>query len=149
MSIERTFAMLKPGMLQRRLMGQAISAIEGKGLKLVGLKLMRISPSLAQTHYAEHAAKPFFGELVSFITSGPVLAMAIEGEAAISIVRKLCGATKVEESLPGTLRGDFALHTGLNVIHASDGIESAQRELGLFFSPTDFVEWEDPLKAWI
>jgi nucleoside-diphosphate kinase len=149
MAIERTFSMLKPGVLQRRKVGEILARIESKGLKIVGLKLMQISPELAKTHYAEHQEKPFFGELVSFITSGPVVAMAIEGENAIAMVRKLCGATKVEESLPGTIRGDYAMHTGLNIIHASDGTESAKRELGLFFKPEEFVEWKDPLNEWI
>lgn len=149
MAIERTFAMLKPGVIQRRIAGKVLSRIEEKGLKLVGAKLMTISPELARTHYAEHKEKPFFGELVSFITSGPVLAMAIEGDGAIAMVRKLCGATKVDEALPGTIRGDFALHTGLNIIHASDGIESAARELGLFFKPGEFVEWKDGNESWI
>jgi nucleoside-diphosphate kinase len=141
--------MLKPGVVQRRLAGQILSRIEAKGLKLVAARLMRIGPELAKTHYAEHVAKPFFGELVSFITSGPVLAMAIEGENAIAMVRKLCGATKVDDALPGTIRGDFAMHTGLNIIHASDGAESAARELGLFFRGEDFVEWKDGNDAWI
>lgn len=149
MAIERTFAMLKPGVIQRRIAGKVLSRIEEKGLKLVGAKLMTISPELARTHYAEHKEKPFFGELVSFITSGPVLAMAIEGDGAIAMVRKLCGATRVDEALPGTIRGDFALHTGLNIIHASDGIESAARELGLFFKPGEFVEWKDGNESWI
>jgi nucleoside-diphosphate kinase len=149
MAIERTFAMLKPGVIQRRIAGKVLSRIEEKGLKIVGAKLMRISPQLATAHYAEHTEKPFFGELVSFITSGPVLAMAIEGEGAIAMVRKLCGATKVDDALPGTIRGDFALHTGLNIIHASDGIESAARELGLFFKPEEFVEWKDSNESWI
>jgi len=149
MAIERTFAMLKPGVIQRRIAGKVLSRIEEKGLKIVGAKLMRISPQLATAHYAEHTEKPFFGELVSFITSGPVLAMAIEGEGAIAMVRKLCGATKVDDALPGTIRGDFALHTGLNIIHASDGIESAARELGLFFKPEEFVEWKDGNESWI
>jgi nucleoside-diphosphate kinase len=149
MAIERTFAMLKPGVIQRRIAGKVISRIEEKGLKIVGAKLMRISPDQAKTHYAEHKEKPFFGELVSFITSGPVLAMAIEGDGAIMMVRKLCGATKVDDALPGTIRGDFALHTGLNIIHASDGPESAARELSLFFKADEFAEWKDGNESWI
>ncbi|HOX19108.1 MAG TPA: nucleoside-diphosphate kinase, partial [Spirochaetales bacterium] len=131
--IERTFAMLKPGMMQRRLAGEILSRIEKKGLKLVALKLRMIPRVLAETHYAEHQGKGFYAGLIDYITSGPVLAMAIEGEGAVARVRALCGATKVEEALPGTIRGDYALSTGSNVIHASDSTASAGRELGLFF----------------
>jgi nucleoside-diphosphate kinase len=147
--MERTYAMLKPGVLQRRLSGEIIARLERKGLKLVAMKLMVISQATAKEHYKEHEAKPFFGELISFITSGPVVAMVWEGDAAISMVRKLAGATKSEESLPGTIRGDFALHTALNVIHASDSTESAAREIGLFFSPDEIHAWEDGNDAWI
>ena len=146
--IERTFAMLKPGMMQRRLAGEIVSRIERKGLKLVALKLRMIPRALAETHYAEHKGKGFYAGLIDYVSSGPVLAMAVEGEGAIARVRALCGATKVEEALPGTIRGDFALSTGSNVIHASDSAASAERELGLFFEPSDFVEWEDGNHGW-
>jgi nucleoside-diphosphate kinase len=146
--MERTYAMLKPGILQRRVVGDIIGRIERKGLKIVGLKLMTISRELAETHYAEHKGKGFFSELISYIVSGPVVAMVIEGEGAIAMIRKLCGATKAEESLPGTIRGDYALHTGLNVIHASDGPESAAREIGLFFKAEEIVAFEDSNGAW-
>jgi nucleoside-diphosphate kinase len=149
MAIEKTFSMLKPGVVQRRLAGEIIARIERKGLKIVALKMMTITKSLAETHYAEHREKSFFGELVSFITSGPVVAMVIEGEDAIARVRSLCGATKVEAALPGTIRGDFAMHTGLNIIHASDSQESAAREIGLFFDTSEIQEWKDPADAWI
>jgi nucleoside-diphosphate kinase len=148
MAIERTFAMLKPGVLQRRIAGEIIARIEKKGLKIVGLKLMQISPELAGTHYGEHKEKPFYGELVSYITSGPVVAMAIEGDDAVSLVRRMCGATKVSESLPGTIRGDYSMHTGTNIIHSSDSPESAARELGLFFKKEEFVVWEDGNTQW-
>src|SRR5512145_2772658 len=137
MAIERTFTMLKPGVLSRRIAGEIISRIEGKGLKIVAVKLLRIPRPLAEEHYAEHRGKAFFGELVDYVTSGPALAMALEGEGAILMLRRLCGATKAEEAAPGTIRGDFALHTGLNVIHASDSGESAEREIGLFFRPEE------------
>jgi len=148
MAIERTYAMLKPGMLQRRVVGDIINRIERKGLSIVGLKLMKIDRSLAETHYAEHQGKGFFAELISYITSGPVVAMVVEGDAAISTVRRLCGATKAEEALPGTIRGDYALHTGTNVIHASDSPASAEREIGLFFKPAEIVSFEDGNHAW-
>lgn len=149
MAIEKTFSMLKPGVVQRRLAGEIIARIERKGLKIVALKMTTISRGLAETHYAEHREKPFFGELVSFITSGPVVAMVIEGEDAIARVRSLCGATKVDAALPGTIRGDYAMHTGLNIIHASDSPESAGREIGLFFDKAEIQEWKDPADAWI
>ncbi|MFC2615608.1 MAG: nucleoside-diphosphate kinase [Treponema sp.] len=146
--MERTFVMMKPGVVQRRIAGEVLSRFEKKGLKLVALKLMRISPELAKKHYAEHADKPFFGELVQYITSGPVVAMAFEGDDAVAIVRKLCGATKVLNAEPGTIRGDYALHTNINVVHSSDSAESAARELGLFFQPEEFFSWEDSNKDW-
>jgi nucleoside-diphosphate kinase len=141
--------MLKPGVLQRRLAGEIIARIEGKGLRIVALKMMTIPRSLAESHYAEHREKSFFGELVDFITSGPVVAMVVEGEGAIAQLRRLCGATKVEDAAPGTIRGDFAMHTGLNVIHASDSPDSAEREIGLYFSPSEILPWKDPVDAWI
>jgi len=149
MALERTFAMLKPGVLDRRLAGEIISRIERKGLALVAVKLMRIPRALAEEHYAEHRGKAFFGGLVDYVTSGPVLAMAIEGDGAILMLRKLCGATKAEEAAPGTIRGDYAMHTGLNVIHASDSPESAARELGLFFRSEEIIPWKDGNSAWI
>jgi nucleoside-diphosphate kinase len=149
MAVERTFSMLKPGVVQRRLAGEIIARIERKGLKIVALKMMTISSELAETHYAEHREKSFFGELVSFIVSGPVVAMAIEGEDAIARVRSLCGATKVEAALPGTIRGDYAMHTGLNIIHASDSSESASREIGLFFRDSELSPWKDENNGWI
>lgn len=149
MAVERTFSMLKPGVVPRRLAGEIIARIEGKGLKIVALKMRTIARSLAETHYAEHREKSFFGELVDFITSGPVVAMVIEGDNAIAQVRKLCGATKVEDAAPGTIRGDFAMHTGLNMIHASDSSASAEREIGLFFEASEICPWNDPNDGWI
>jgi nucleoside-diphosphate kinase len=149
MAIERTFSMLKPGVVQRRLAGEIIARIERKGLKIVALKMMTISRSLAETHYEEHREKSFFAELVSFITSGPVVAMVIEGEDAIARVRSLCGATKVDAALPGTIRGDYAMHTGLNIIHASDSSSSASREIGLFFQASELCSWTDGNDGWI
>jgi len=149
MAIERTFSMLKPGVLQRRIAGEIVSRIERKGLSIVAAKLMRIPRSLAETHYAEHRGKPFFEELVAYVSSGPVLAMVVEGDGAVSMLRKLCGATKAEEAVPGTIRGDYAMHTGLNVIHASDSVESAAREIALFFEPGEIVDWKDGNDGWI
>ena len=141
--------MLKPGVLNRRIVGEVINRLERKGLKLVGLKMMNISEELAGKHYAEHEGKPFFGDLVSYITSAPVVAMVWQGEDCVTLVRKLCGATKPSEAAPGTIRGDFCLHTQFNVIHASDSDESAAREIGLFFKDEEIFNWEDSLKDWI
>lgn len=149
MAIERTFTMLKPGVLSRRIAGEIISRIERKGLDIVGMKLMRIPRTLAEEHYAEHKEKTFFGELVDYICSGPVVAMVLEGDNAIALLRKLCGSTKPEEAAPGTIRGDFAMHTNLNIIHASDSPESARREINLFFKPEELIGWKDGNNGWI
>ncbi len=148
MAQERTYVMLKPGVIQRRLVGEALGRIEAKGLKIIGLKLMQIPRSLAETHYGEHQGKPFFPDLISYITSGPVVAFVVSGESAISRVRMLAGATKAEEALPGTIRGDMAAVTTKNIIHASDSVESADREIGLFFQDQEIIDWQDPLEAW-
>jgi len=149
MAIERTFTMLKPGILSRRIAGEIISRIERKGLDIVGMKLMSIPRALAEEHYAEHKAKAFFGELVDYICSGPVVAMVLEGDNVIALLRKLCGSTKPEEAAPGTIRGDFAMHTNLNIIHASDSLESARREINLFFRPEELIGWKDENDGWI
>ena len=149
MALERTFTMLKPGVLSRRIAGEIISRIERKGFDIVAAKLIRINRSLAETHYAEHRDKPFFGELIDYITSGPVLALVLEGDQAISLLRKLCGSTKAAEAAPGTIRGDYAMHTGLNIIHASDSAESACREIDLFFRHDEISDWQDGNDGWI
>jgi nucleoside-diphosphate kinase len=141
--------MLKPGVLNRRLVGQIINRLECRGLKIVGLKLMQISPELAAKHYAEHTEKPFFGELVSYITSAPVVAMVVEGDDVITLLRKTAGATKITEAAPGTIRGDFAFHTTQNVIHVSDSPEGAKREINLFFNENELISWEDDCCKWI
>jgi nucleoside-diphosphate kinase len=146
---ELSFAMLKPGIVQRRLVGEILARIEKKGLDIVALKLMKIDRKLARTHYIEHEGKDFYEPLVNYIISGPVVAMVVSGDDAVSLLRKLCGATKVEEALPGTIRGDYADHTRKNVIHASDGVESAKREIGLFFSPSELISWKDGNDEWI
>lgn len=141
--------MLKPGVLNRRIVGEVINRLERKGLKLVGLKMMQISSELAQKHYAEHKEKPFFGDLCSYITSAPVVAMVWEGDDCVTLVRKVVGATKPSEALPGTIRGDFCAHTNYNVIHASDSDESAAREINLFFKNEEIFDWKDNLSEWI
>lgn len=146
--MEKSFVMLKPGVLNRRIVGEVISRLEKKGLKLVGMKLMRITGALADAHYAEHKDKSFYNALRSYITSGPVVAMVWEAEECVAIVRKLVGATKVTDAAPGTIRGDYALHTNLNIIHASDSPKSAEREIGLFFRDDEIINWEDQASLW-
>lgn len=141
--------MLKPGVLNRRIVGQVISRLESKGLKLAGLKMMQISEELAHKHYAEHKEKSFFNDLCSYITSAPVVAMVWQGDDCVSLVRKVVGATKPSEAAPGTIRGDFCAHTNFNVIHASDSDESAAREIGLFFDESEIFDWKDSLSEWI
>lgn len=148
MSIENSFVMLKPGVLQRRLAGEIIARLEAKGLQLVAMKLMKIDESLARRHYAEHEGKGFFTDLIGYITSGPVLAMVVRGENAISMIRLLAGATKVENAQPGTIRGDFAAVTTKNIIHASDSPESATREIDLFFAADEIITYDDPNADW-
>lgn len=144
----RCFAMCKPGVLNRRLIGQVINRLENKGLKLIGLKLMTISPELAANHYAEHFGKSFYEDLISYITSGPVVAMVWESDDCVTLVRKIVGATKPSEALPGTIRGDFCSHTNHNIIHASDSDESAEREINLFFKPEELINWVDESEKW-
>lgn len=134
MAIERTFLMVKPDGVKRQLIGDIVDRFERKGFVLKGAKLMQITEDLAKKHYAEHAERPFFGELVDFITSGPVFAMVWEGENVISVGRLMMGATNPLESAPGTIRGDYSTTVSHNVIHGSDSFSSAQREIALFFN---------------
>lgn len=147
--MERTFLMVKPDGVQRNLIGEIVGRFESKGFKLVGAKLMQITPELASQHYAEHSERPFFGELVDFITSGPVFAMVWEGENVISVGRLMTGATNPKESAPGTIRGDFAVTVGKNIIHGSDAPESAVREIGLFFKEEELVSYDKTMNNWI
>ena len=133
MAIEKTFLMVKPDGVQRQVVGDIVDRFERRGFVLKGAKLMVIPTELAEKHYAEHAERPFFGELVDFITSGPVFAMVWEGENVIKLARTMMGATKPEESNPGTIRGDYATTVSHNIIHGSDSLASAEREIGLFF----------------
>jgi nucleoside-diphosphate kinase len=133
MAVETTLVLVKPDGMRRGLAGEVIARLERRGLELRGARLLKITRSLAQRHYAEHRGKPFFGGLVSFITSGPVLALAVRGESAVSVVRTMMGATNPLDSAPGTIRGDYALELSENIVHGSDSKASAKRELGLFF----------------
>lgn len=147
--MDSCFVMLKPGVINRRIVGEIIARLERKGLQLVGLKLMNITEELAKKHYAEHSEKSFFGELVDYITSGPVVAMVWQGNSCVSVVRKLVGATKLEDSQPGTIRGDYCLSTAHNIIHASDSNESAEREINLFFQRDEIITWNDDCSHWL
>lgn len=137
--MNRTFAMVKPDGVEKGLVGEIISRFEKKGLKIVALKIMRITPELAEKHYGEHKGKPFFADLVNFITSGPVAAMVLEGENVILTVRTMMGATNPQDAAPGTIRGDFALTIDENIIHGSDSPESAMREIGIFFKEEEII----------
>src|SRR5207247_3118963 len=133
MAVETTLVLVKPDGMQRQLAGEILARLERRGLELRGARLLKISRSLAGQHYAEHKGKPFYAGLVSFITSGPVLPLALRGESAISVVRTMMGATNPLDSAPGTIRGDYALELSENIVHGSDSKASAKRELGLFF----------------
>ncbi|NBJ70491.1 MULTISPECIES: nucleoside-diphosphate kinase [Clostridia] len=147
--MEKTFLMVKPDGVQRNLIGDIVSRFEAKGFKLAGAKLMAISTELAEKHYAEHKERPFFGELVEFITSGPVFAMAWEGENVIATARDMMGKTNPTEALPGTIRGDYGMTVGKNIIHGSDSAESAERELALFFKAEELIGYTKQDATWI
>ncbi|MBO8163003.1 MAG: nucleoside-diphosphate kinase [Brevibacillus sp.] len=147
--MEKTFIMVKPDGVQRNLVGEIVSRFEAKGFTLVAAKLMQVSRELAEKHYAEHKERPFFGELVDFITSGPVFAMVWQGENVISTARNMMGKTNPVDAAPGTIRGDFAVSVGMNVIHGSDSPESAAREISLWFSEEEILSYEKTIQRWI
>ena len=147
--MEKTLVLVKPDGVQRGLAGEIISRFERRGLKLIGLKLMQVTDQLAHTHYGEHKERPFFPGLVNFITSGPVVAMAWEGDNAIALVRQAMGSTNPVESDPGTIRGDLGVNIGRNIVHGSDSTESATRELGLFFSADEILSYKRSSDQWI
>lgn len=146
--MERSFVMLKPGVLQRRIVGEVIQRFERKGLNIVALKLMRMDADLTERHYGEHKGKPFYDKLVEYTQSGPVIAMVLEGEGIIQTLRRLVGPTDIDASLPGTIRGDYAYRTRLNIVHASDSPENAEREIALFFKKEEILSWEDGNACW-
>jgi nucleoside-diphosphate kinase len=146
--MERTFVMLKPGVLQRRIVGEVLGRFERKGLKIVALKLIRPGKALVEAHYAEHRGKDFYEKLLEYTLSGPIIALILEGEEAVFAVRRLTGPTDFHESPPGTIRGDFSARTRLNIVHASDSQASADREIALFFKPEEICPWEDDNGRW-
>ena len=147
--MERSLVLLKPDAVQRALVGELTSRLERRGLKIVGMKLMSIDKALAERHYEAHTDKPFFGGLVGFITSSPVVAIVVEGENAIEVVRTLMGATDPKDAAPGTVRGDYALAIGMNLMHGSDSLEAALREIDLFFDLGELVDYERSVDGWI
>ncbi len=147
--MERTYLMVKPDGVQRGLTGEIISRLEKKGFKIAALKMLRISRELAEKHYGEHLGKPFFESLAGFITSGPVVAMVIEGKDAVHAAREMMGATDPLKAQPGTIRGDLGLDIGRNVIHGSDSKESADREIALFFKEEELWDYDREIDRWI
>lgn len=147
--MEQTFVMVKPDGVQRGLIGEIVSRLEKKGFTIVAAKLFQVPKELAEQHYAEHASKPFFAELVNFITSSPVFAMIIEGNESIKTVREMMGKTNPTDSAPGTIRGDYGLSIGMNIIHGSDSTLSAIREIKLWFNENEITSYEKTISRWI
>ena len=146
---ERTLVLVKPDGVQRQLIGRILSRYEDRGLKVVAMKLVRVDRELAERHYAAHQGKPFFEGLVDFITSAPLVALALDGPNAIAVVRAINGATRPHEAAPGTIRGDFALETAQNIVHASDGPESAATELAIWFDAAELYDYDRDVDRWV
>jgi nucleoside-diphosphate kinase len=147
--VQRTLLLVKPDGVQRQLVGRVLTRFEERGLKIVGLKLVQVDRALAEEHYAVHRERPFFAGLVDFITSSPLVAAALEGPNAIAIVRAMNGATRPHEAAPGSIRGDFAVETAQNLVHASDGEETAAAELALWFRPEELLSYEREVDRWV
>ncbi len=147
--MERTFVMVKPDGVQRGLVGNIIQRIERKGFKIVAMKLATMSREKAEEHYAEHKGKKFFGDLVGFITSGPSVSMVVEGRGVVAAMRKMNGSTNPAEAAPGTIRGDFGIETGRNVVHGSDSLTSAAREIALHFDKSEIIDYKRIDEAWL
>jgi nucleoside-diphosphate kinase len=147
--MERTFIMVKPDGVQRGLVGEIVRRLEQKGLQLIGAKMMVMTREQAEYHYAEHQGKPFFAGLVDFIISAPVFACVWQGDQVIALSRGLMGKTNTLDAVPGTIRGDFAVHTGMNLIHGSDSPESAEREINHFFKQNEIIEYKQLIQQWI
>jgi nucleoside-diphosphate kinase len=147
--MEQTFLMVKPDGVQRGLIGEIVKRFEQKGFQLVASKLMVITKEQAEYHYEEHIGKPFFDDLVTFITSGPVFAMVWQADQVIALSRTLIGKTNTLDAIPGTIRGDYALHTRLNLIHGSDSPESAEREIKHFFKPEEIIAYNQLIQTWM
>jgi len=146
--MERTLVLLKPDCVQRRLMGQVISRFESKGLNIIALKMLRVTPELSKQHYAEHVQKPFYPNLEKFITASPIVALVVEGLEAIRVVREMLGATSGLKAAPGTIRGDYSSSRRMNLVHASDGPEAAAREIALYFKNDELFAYSPTLTPW-
>ncbi|MCL2348033.1 MAG: nucleoside-diphosphate kinase [Planctomycetaceae bacterium] len=149
MTIQKTLILIKPDAVQRGLTGEIISRIERKGLRIVAFKMLKVTPELAKKHYAEHIGKPFYPKLEQYITSSPVMAMVVDGPEAIAVIRLMVGTTNGLEAAPGTIRGDYSTSSRLNLIHASDGPESAARESATFFEPSEIFDYHLSLADWL
>jgi nucleoside-diphosphate kinase len=147
--MERTYVMIKPDGVQRGLIGEIVGRLEKKGFQMIGSKLMHMTRQQAEKHYAEHQGKSFFDDLVNFITSGPVFAMVWQGDQVITLSRLMMGKTNTLDALPGTIRGDYAVHTGLNIIHGSDSPKSAEFEINHFFKPEELISFTRSIQQWI
>lgn len=147
--VERSLVLLKPDCVQRRLTGRVISRFEEKGLNVIAMKLMMVTPELARRHYAEHVEKPFYPGLEAYITSGPIVAMIVEGPEAIQVIRAMVGPTNGLEAPAGTIRGDFSTSKQMNLVHASDGAESASREMAIFFDDEELCPYEPTIAGWL
>ena len=147
--MERTLVLIKPDAVQRGLIGEITSRLENKGLKISGMKLMKVSEELAGRHYGEHVGKPFFDALVNFITSSPIVALAIDGDNAVAVVRNVMGATNPQDAANGSIRGDLGLSIGMNLIHGSDSPTSSERELALFFDESELLDYDRDVDKWI
>ncbi len=147
--MERTLIIIKPDGVQRALVGEVIKRFEARGLRIAGLKLMQISRELAEAHYAEHRGKPFFESTVKFITSAPVVVMCLEGPNAIAAARQTMGATRPNEAAPGSIRADFGLDVSRNIVHGSDGPETAAREIALYFKPEELIAYQRAGDVWL
>ncbi len=147
--MERTLILVKPDGMQRGLAGEIIARLERRGLRIVGLRMFQMEDGVARRHYAEHEGKPFFGGLISYITSGPIIAAVLEGTGAVEVVRKTMGATAPAKAEPGTIRGDLGLEMGRNLIHGSDSLDAAKREIALFFEESQLYRYERDVDRWI
>jgi nucleoside-diphosphate kinase len=147
--MEQTLVLVKPGAVQRGLIGAIITRFEKKGLKISALKLMQVSKELASKHYGEHVGKPFYDGLVDFITSGPIVAIVLEGDNAVNLVRSMMGKTNPYESAPGTIRGDFGMSIGKNIVHGSDSLKSAEHEIALFFTEDEILKYKKIDETWL
>jgi nucleoside-diphosphate kinase len=148
MASQRTLILVKPDGVHRRLIGQIISRIENKGLSIVAMKMLQVTPELSKKHYAEHVAKPFYPQLEEFITAAPVVAMIVQGPEAVAVMRTIIGATNSREAAPGTIRGDYGCSRQMNMIHGSDSAESASREIDIYFSANEICNYSPALHDW-